>query len=344
MTEIRALSVLPEARFACQGSGQCCKGYLVGPVADDVAARVDAHRFTLNAARIGASGFEVRDLHGAPTRFLRRVAGQCVFLLDDARCAIHAELGAEAKPALCRRYPLNVAVDAEGVAWLSLNMECGGYAQGRHGPPLAESVEDELDAILSVPPLFVAADCLVSPDRRWPSARVFAELEAPWLEDLDAPEPLVVVAGRLCARLWQTDTPATAWPEPGLRQFAREVAEDADAVAAEEAAAGDPVDAGLHRALAEGARALGAFADPEDLLRDQLRHAIFGKALHRAPSLAAGLGHALCQVWLAGSMAQGVDAVVAAQRVVNRCLRQSALLDPAFAVALTRVMAGLPVD
>ncbi len=41
---------------------------------------------------------------------LRQVDGQCVFLGEDHRCAIHAKYGSASKPLVCRQYPV-VAVD-----------------------------------------------------------------------------------------------------------------------------------------------------------------------------------------------------------------------------------------
>jgi hypothetical protein len=45
-------------------------------------------------------------------RVLRMRQGRCVFLADDDRCRIHAELGADQKPVPCRQFPL-IALQAE---------------------------------------------------------------------------------------------------------------------------------------------------------------------------------------------------------------------------------------
>jgi hypothetical protein len=313
-------------------------------VGDAVAARVDAHTFQTNTAAIGASGFEQLEVQGAPMRVLRRIEGRCVFHAE-GRCAIHAELGANAKPALCRRYPFNVAVDPDGIAHISINMECGGYARGRQGPLLSDTLGAELQVLLAVPALEVADACVVAPNHTVPYAVVFDALEAPWLEDLDRPEPLPAVLATLCGRLWDTEPETGVWPLPALQALSRTVAAYALQVAAQEAQR-DPVDATLHHTLAAGAQAastsaISPNAAVEDLLREQLRHAIFGKALHRAPSIASGLGHEIFKVWLIAQMAYTVADAVAAQRVVNRCLRASGLVDEAQAIELTQLFSGV---
>ncbi len=45
---------------------------------------------------------------GAPTAWLARRDGACVFLGDDGRCAVHALLGEDAKPAFCREFPFHL--------------------------------------------------------------------------------------------------------------------------------------------------------------------------------------------------------------------------------------------
>ena len=40
--------------------------------------------------------------------------GGCVFLMADQRCSVHAQLGAEAKPDGCRRFPLGLAATPNG--------------------------------------------------------------------------------------------------------------------------------------------------------------------------------------------------------------------------------------
>jgi hypothetical protein len=67
---------------------------------------------------------------------LRRVGGACVFLLEDHRCRIHAELGAEHKPVVCRQYPI-VAVQTEAGVRVGVDPGCYRHvASWKDGPPL----------------------------------------------------------------------------------------------------------------------------------------------------------------------------------------------------------------
>jgi hypothetical protein len=67
---------------------------------------------------------------------LRREAGACVFLLPDARCAIHAHAGPSAKPAVCRQYPL-LQVDDGAQGRLGVDPGCyTALLTGQDGPEL----------------------------------------------------------------------------------------------------------------------------------------------------------------------------------------------------------------
>ena len=341
--EITGVSVLPEAHFACQGTGMCCQGYQFGPIADDVAARILAHPFQENAAKLAAAGgpFTTAEIHGEPVRVLSRIDGRCVFLGDDGLCVVHKELGADAKPALCRLYPLNVAVAPDGVAYVSLNMECGGYARGRQGPPLVEAVAEHLDLIGSLPTLAVAAQVQITREATRAYADVFEAFEAPALEDLDAQRPPLALVADLCARLLGEGPHAAAWANwpdrlpAALTRLAGRVAWRARNVARDEAAAGDPVDAGLNRAVAALAEAATHTpqrqplpAEGAAILREPLPQVVFGKALHKAPSLAAALGFEAARIWLlhTGPPLADAEALVRRLRALNRVMRPSDLV------------------
>ena len=105
-------------RFTCRGSGACCRaGYILGPVEDEIAAGLDA----ADVAEwwpAAADGWSEDRPHpnGGVVRFLRQVDGACVFLRPDQLCAVHAHLGAQAKPAFCRLFPFSAVRDPSGVA------------------------------------------------------------------------------------------------------------------------------------------------------------------------------------------------------------------------------------
>jgi Fe-S-cluster containining protein len=125
-------AVLAGARFACQGSGACCQGHRLGPLADADAARLEA---------LGLADAVVQASDG---RFLAQIDGRCRFLEGDARCGLHRLHGAEAKPGFCRLYPLEVAATLEGMKIFDRG-GCARIAQSaRAGLPLAEQAPDVL--------------------------------------------------------------------------------------------------------------------------------------------------------------------------------------------------------
>src|SRR5262249_52636181 len=96
--EALRLVILDGARFQCQGSGACCRSYVFGPLYDDDIARLEGLDFPdLERPFVVAA-------NGGPR--LRSVGDRCIFLDADERCRIHLRYGAEAKPRICRLYPL----------------------------------------------------------------------------------------------------------------------------------------------------------------------------------------------------------------------------------------------
>lgn len=86
-------TVLGELRHVCMACGAGCHGTDVR-VVDEERAGIAAW-----AGRLGVSD----PLDG---EHLRKESGRCVFLGEDRRCRIHAAGGPEAKPRVCRQYPL----------------------------------------------------------------------------------------------------------------------------------------------------------------------------------------------------------------------------------------------
>ncbi|MBW1760921.1 MAG: YkgJ family cysteine cluster protein [Deltaproteobacteria bacterium] len=104
-THVRPLIPRPGARYACFGDGLCCTDiHGIGPLTKKEVAemrRID---------RKSAGWNEDHDdymLHTAAD-------GGCVFLMADQRCSVHAQLGAEAKPDGCGRFPLGLVATPNG--------------------------------------------------------------------------------------------------------------------------------------------------------------------------------------------------------------------------------------
>jgi Fe-S-cluster containining protein len=105
-----AIEVLGPLRHTCLLSGGCCQGHFVH-VSGEEAARV--------TALAPALGVDDPIVDGQ----LRRAGGRCAFLGDDNLCRIHATFGAEAKPIVCRQYPI-VAIRVDGDVRIGVDPGC----------------------------------------------------------------------------------------------------------------------------------------------------------------------------------------------------------------------------
>ncbi len=108
---------VPGLHLNCRSTGACCRaGYTLGPVEPRVAAILDAAEVGAWCPPAAEGWSEDRMAPtGEPVRFLRQVNGACVFLGSDQLCAVHANLGAESKPAFCRLFPISAIRDPSGI-------------------------------------------------------------------------------------------------------------------------------------------------------------------------------------------------------------------------------------
>lgn len=122
-------------RFSCESCTKCCRTLAVRVTADE-AARIPSVR-----NRHGLADPFERDSQGEVT--LRHVDGACVFLETDGRCAIHAQIGFDAKPAPCRKFPFNTVVDPDGTRFVRASFSCPTVVANRGDGPeeLAASIE-----------------------------------------------------------------------------------------------------------------------------------------------------------------------------------------------------------
>ena len=140
-----------EPRFAflgglqheCQASGACCMGTDVGPLHEDVVRRIEEHDFAgvIPAREEGIPLFRSVAFEGQTIWLTGSRCDACVFLTEDKLCRIHAELGAEQKPAICQQFPYLFTETPDGGLAVSLQMECRAYDRAkRAGTPPSEQV------------------------------------------------------------------------------------------------------------------------------------------------------------------------------------------------------------
>jgi Fe-S-cluster containining protein len=125
-------------RWDCHQCGVCCRGSIV-PLSDDDLARLKAQKWEEHPELGGTPTIQRESWLGREYRLAHRPDGSCVFLLPDGLCRIHKELGFDAKPLVCRMFPLQV-VPRDGVAILTIRRACPSAAADK-GRPVAEQLE-----------------------------------------------------------------------------------------------------------------------------------------------------------------------------------------------------------
>jgi Fe-S-cluster containining protein len=112
-------------RHACTACGGSCQGVRVRLTDDDERARI---------AELGPQLGVDDPLEGD---VLRMRGGACVFQREDGLCAIHRQFGAEAKPRICRQYPLVGLKDGRDVR-VGIDPGCyAGLETRRSGPEVS---------------------------------------------------------------------------------------------------------------------------------------------------------------------------------------------------------------
>ncbi len=321
MSELQGITLMEDARFACQGSGACCQGYVVGPVSDAIAEAIDAHEFQANRALLAAGGFVMREVNGTRLRSLRQVDARCVFLGPDERCVIHLEMGAAAKPAMCRSYPFNFVIAPDGVGYISLNGECAGFHKGCEGPLLSEQIDDILGPALGLPQPVIREPIALGggATESWDD---YLDREERWLEASETADPLGFY--QACLTELGADAP------PLLSRLRPWI----EAARKNEFEAGNLVDAELYAQVQRALDEVPVASLPPGgvhLVRTQIRNVIFGKGLFRAPDVAAGLALEALKLHLglavAATLGSEAEHVNEGLRTVNRCIRQSDLAE-----------------
>ena len=127
---------VPEGtRFTCQGCARCCQGWTV-TVDQATVDRLRAHDW-------GGDPFVAQPQGEHPYR-IRLVDGRCFFLDAQNRCRIHSAISYEAKPAVCRAFPLAVQ-EVAGRQYARLSYWCP-TAAANTGRPLEQQARWLKDA------------------------------------------------------------------------------------------------------------------------------------------------------------------------------------------------------
>jgi len=113
-------------RWDCAGCGNCCRGTAI-PLSDDDLQRIESQQWGKHPALAGVATTAKRSWIGNRRQIAQRQDGACVFLTADNRCRIHSEYGADAKPLVCRMYPLQL-VPHQKHAILTLRRSCPAAA------------------------------------------------------------------------------------------------------------------------------------------------------------------------------------------------------------------------
>jgi len=152
---------IPQQRWSCQNCGRCCRD-LVAHLTREDRQRIDDQAWTqiLDAppyVRLGRQWV------------LNQIPGKgCVFLLDDGKCAIHAEFGFDSKPVACRIFPF-VLKPLEGALILSFRFDCPALIQSQ-GQSVGEHVSYLKRLIPELPDLSLFEDEIFFPGQRTASS------------------------------------------------------------------------------------------------------------------------------------------------------------------------------
>ncbi|MBI5762456.1 MAG: YkgJ family cysteine cluster protein [Planctomycetes bacterium] len=130
-----------DARFSCGSCGACCNQPWRTSIEADKASALDRHDFSKYTQLAGKRFYHAAADGRAGFFDLAKGEGtKCLFLDTDGLCIIHKELGAEAKPGMCRQFPLissRTWVDER----VSLNFACPSVQRGT-GELLTNQAQD----------------------------------------------------------------------------------------------------------------------------------------------------------------------------------------------------------
>ena len=124
-------------RWDCNGCGICCR-HTVIQLDESDRAKIEAQRWSQRRDFENVRVIESHGLFHKSYTLARQPDGSCVFLTAEGRCRIHELHGADAKPRVCRMFPLQpVPVVVETEKLVTLRRSCPSAAADK-GRPITE--------------------------------------------------------------------------------------------------------------------------------------------------------------------------------------------------------------
>lgn len=157
-------------RFTCGSCTSCCDQPWHTLIEPDKAAALDRHDFGAYPQLVGKKFYETYSLDKKGRHRLAKGEGtKCLFLDADGLCIIHKELGAEAKPGMCRQFPFlssSTRVDDR----ISVNFGCPSV-QSQKGERLVDQADDVTPLVprtqreaMPDSPTPLIDKCMITPD------------------------------------------------------------------------------------------------------------------------------------------------------------------------------------
>jgi len=143
----RPFQLLLETRFVCGRCGVCCRTESFGPLTREEMARLRDSGLVRGDPELAARDLFVRrpadgEVAGESWSLERREDGACVFLSASGTCRVAEALGPEARPVVCRLFPLEVVPDPAGLV-VADSTRCATFsASSAAGAPLHEAFDD----------------------------------------------------------------------------------------------------------------------------------------------------------------------------------------------------------
>jgi Fe-S-cluster containining protein len=136
-----------EIRYECGSCAECCRQPWLEAIEPEKLAAIQSFDWAAKYPQLaGREPVSQALLDGRRVPVVsKKDNGECLFLDDDNLCIIHKELGYEAKPQICRRFP-HYSASMPDADRISANFGCPSVQSGQ-GPSMEEKREDILNTL-----------------------------------------------------------------------------------------------------------------------------------------------------------------------------------------------------